>query len=108
MEHWNKKVAKNRGIEWNKKLVQGRLEARINPTIMRIFRVEKGLSQTKLASELGMTYATYGAIEAGKRAVKKEIADKISSVLVGPKGDRKIFKAVGDKKSRFLAIKSTK
>lgn len=94
MPHWNQKVAKARGNDWNNKLMAGRLEARINPTLLRICRVKKGLTQTKLADELGLTYATYGAYESGNRPIKEKVADKISEIL----GHAKLFQPIKNTK----------
>ena len=81
MEHWNQKVAKNRGDEWKKNLIIGRLEAQSNPTLLRRKRVEAGISQHDMATKLGVTYSTYGAIEAGNRLVQNERASKIAEIL---------------------------
>lgn len=81
MEHWNQRVAANRGKAWKEKLLAGRFEAARNPTAIRLARVKKLLSQTELAKTLNITYATYGAIEAGKRPAKEDRAKKIAQLL---------------------------
>lgn len=81
MEHWNQKVAANRGKSWKKALLSGRLDASRNPTKIRLARVKKSLSQTDVATSLGLTYATYGSIETGKRPVQEERAAQISELL---------------------------
>jgi len=81
MEHWNQKVSANRGKTWKSKLLSGRLEVQMNPTKLRLARIKKGLTQTDVAKTLGLTYATYGAIEAGRRAVKNDRANKITGLL---------------------------
>lgn len=59
----------------------GRLNAITNPTQIRLARIKKGLTQTDVAKEIGLTYATYGAIEAGRRKMKEERAKRISDLL---------------------------
>lgn len=81
MEHWNQKVAQNRGKDWKKKLLTGRLQAQTNPTRLKLARVKKGLSQGSVAKEIGVTYATYGAIENAHRPVSEERAKKIAQQL---------------------------
>lgn len=81
MEHWNKKVAANRGKAWRNSLFSGRLNAAQNPSAVRLARIKRCLSQTEVAKTLSLTYATYGAIESGKRPVKEDRAKKISDLL---------------------------
>lgn len=99
--HWNLKVAKSRGKEWNKKLMAGKLEARINPTNLRLCRVKRGITQTTLADQLNLTYATYGAYENGKRAIKESVANEISSKL--NVSFKKLFAPHEKLKSKFVA-----
>lgn len=79
--HWNEKVSKNRGEAWKKNLVKGKLEAKENPTSLYKTRVKKLMPQNKIAATLKTSLATYGAIERGKRLVKKERAVKIAEIL---------------------------
>lgn len=102
--HWNQKVAKSRGKEWNKKLMAGKLEARINPTNLRLSRVKKGLTQTNIADDLKVTYATYGAYENGKRAVKLSLANEISNKL--NEDFKKLFTPHKKLKDKFVARRS--
>lgn len=97
--NWNYKVSANRGPAWKKKLVAGRLDAVLNPTKLREKRVRLQLSQDALATKLGLSLATFGSIERGKRRVRREMADKIAKVLKVKKAD--IFAEDGKK---FLAI----
>lgn len=99
MEHWNKKVARNRGEAWRKNLVSGRFKILNNPTTIRIKRMKKGLTQGAIASSLGLTYTTYGAIETGTRPVKQERAIAIAKQLKISLD--KAFRQDGDK---FVAI----
>lgn len=102
MEHWNQKVAANRGKAWKEKLLAGRFEAARNPTTIRLARVKKLLSQTEVAKTLEMTYATYGAIESGRRPVKEDRAKRIAQLLgVGLKS---AFTSLGE--GKFLAKKA--
>lgn len=79
--HWNQKVAKNRGLEWRKKLLAGRLDVQMNPTQLRLKRIKKNKTQIELASQIGMSYTTYGAVESGRRPVAKAKAEKIAKAL---------------------------
>lgn len=81
MEHWNQKVAANRGESWRSALLTGRLEASMNPTKIRLERIKQKKSQTDIAKKLGLTYATYGAIEGGRRQVREERAKEIAELL---------------------------
>jgi len=81
MEHWNQKVAANRGKSWRNALLSGRLEAARNPSAIRLARIKKSLSQAEVAKSISLTYATYGAIESGRRPVKEDRAKKISDIL---------------------------
>jgi len=84
MEHWNQKVAAARGKKWRSSILAGRLEVSRNPTHLRLARVKQSKNQTDVAKELGLTYATYGAIENGHRPVTSERAKQISTYLGVP------------------------
>lgn len=77
----NRKVANNRGTAWRSKLVGGRLDSEMRPTVLKIRRAQKLVSQDQLADDLGVSLSTYGAIERGRRSVTKETAAKLSSLL---------------------------
>jgi len=104
MDHWNQKVAANRGKSWRNALISGRLTAAQNPSAIRIARVKKYLSQSEVATSLSLTYATYGAIESGKRAVKEERAKKISDLL--GLSFKKAFVTMGE--GKFIAGREKK
>lgn len=70
----NRKVALNRGESWKRKLLEG--TGTLGET-----RALKGLSQDAISTEVGVHRSTYGEIERGARAIRPELADKISSVL---------------------------
>ncbi len=97
----NKKVAMKRGEDWKKKLVQGKHEAQLNPTIIKKLRVAKGESQDTIAAKLGVSLATYGAIERGLRAVKKHLAQYIADCY-----DSKIEKLFSEIGGKFYASKA--
>ncbi len=78
---WNHKVAANRGPEWRKKLLQGRLEIQMNPTTVRLRRIKKNLTQGEVALKAGLSVGTYGAVESGRRLVSKEKAERIAKIL---------------------------
>ena len=99
---WNKKVAQNRGETWRKKLLSGRLMAQMSPSKLRLFRIEKELTQEEVASAVGLSPSTYMAIESGKRPAKMESAEKIANYL-----DISLKKAFTDSstKNRFEVIR---
>lgn len=80
---WHKKIAVSRGKnkEWIKNLAQGKLRAALNPSLIRLARLEKGLHQAVLSSKLNVSESTFGAIELGKRLVKPDMADEIAQLL---------------------------
>jgi DNA-binding XRE family transcriptional regulator len=96
----NQKVAKNRGLAWNDKLGAGRLDAIVNPSILRIFRAKAKISQGNMAKQLDMAVSTYGSIERGKRLVKELLAKAIAETLKTEM--KKIFKR--STKNKFVAI----
>jgi DNA-binding XRE family transcriptional regulator len=96
----NKKVAQNRGETWRKKLIKGKSDAAIHPSLIKQKRVEKGISQTEVAKELSVSLATYGAIERARIGVKKAMAVLIAQTL--GLDISKIFKKDGEK---YIAIK---
>jgi DNA-binding XRE family transcriptional regulator len=98
---WNDKVSKKRGPEWKAKLVEGRLDAAINPSKIKMRRVKSRLSQSDVASEAELSLATYGAIERGRRMVKVKVADKLTKILRCKKED--LFKTLP--KGKFIAKK---
>jgi len=100
--HWNQKVAKNRGLEWRKKLLFGRLDVQRNPTHLRLKRIKKNKTQIELASQIGMSYTTYGAVESGRRPVAKPKAERIAKVL--GLSFEKVFKPT-EHPTRFLAVR---
>lgn len=77
----NRKIAANRGAEWRSKLVGGKLDSVLHPTHLKLKRAQKLISQDQLANELGVSLSTYGAIERGRRAITKETASKLCSIL---------------------------
>lgn len=102
--HWNQKVANNRGLEWRKKLLAGRLDIQMNPTHLRLKRIKKNKTQMELAALSGMSNTTYGAVESGRRPVVKEKGEKIAKAL-GVAFDT-AFEQVKNHKNRFIAVRS--
>ena len=97
----NKIVAKKRGTAWKSKLVEGRLEAELHPSKLKLSRFRRLMSQEKVAQDLGISLATYGAIERGRRLVSETKVKKIATHLkVQPKD---IFKE--HKKGKYIVIK---
>ena len=101
--HWNKKVSANRGLEWRKKLLAGRLDIQMNPTHLRLKRIKKNKTQMELAALSGMSNTTYGAVESGRRPVVKEKGEKIAKTL-GLAFDT-AFSQTKNHKNRFVALR---
>lgn len=97
----NRKIAKGRGPAWKKALVAGRLEAQLKPTTLRVLRVKKSINQTVLAQKIGVSTASFGSIERGKRAVSKERASLIAKELGTTTG--KLFGGKNEKKLLALS-----
>lgn len=77
----NRKIAANRGNSWRSKLVEGKLDSSLHPTNLKLKRVQKGVSQDRLAHELSVSLSTYGAIERGRRSASEETAQRLAMVL---------------------------
>lgn len=78
--HWNDKVAKSRNDkDWKRRIMEGKASVPMHPTILRKRRIEKGLSQSGMALEVGLSVTTYGDVERGKRPVRKETAERIAA-----------------------------
>lgn len=100
---WNQKVVKNRGIEWKKKLLSGRLDIQMNPSHLRLKRIKKNRTQKEVAAQVGMSCATYGAVESGQRPVVKIKAEKIAKALSVP--FQEAFSVSDDNPNRYIANK---
>jgi DNA-binding XRE family transcriptional regulator len=79
--HHNVKVAQNRGDTWRKNLMKGKVESAQNPSRLRLTRLNAGISQERLAQDVGMATNTLGAVERGVRPVTKIRAEKIAESL---------------------------
>lgn len=77
----NKKIAKTRGSRWKQNLIIGRLDSELHPTKLKLGRIRRQISQTLLAKKLGISIATYGAIERAKRPAMPTTAKKIAAEL---------------------------
>lgn len=97
----NNKVAKSRGEAWVKSLIKGKMEAQLNPTILKTLRIKKAVSQAELASLIKVSLATYGGIERAKKAAAKNKAEAIASRLGSSLNS--IFKPT-KKENRYVAI----
>ena len=95
-KHPNSKVAASRGKAWKAKLMSGKMEVHMNPTKLRLTRLEKQINQITLAKKIGLSTATYGSIERGKRPVSNERANKIAK-NVGVRVEQ-IFSSINKKK----------
>jgi len=96
----NKIVAKKRGAEWKAKLIKGKKDALVNPTKLKVRRASIAISQRDLAKTIGVSLATFGGIERGKRTTSKEAALKIAQKL--KVAVNKLFKA--NEKERMIAL----
>jgi DNA-binding XRE family transcriptional regulator len=99
----NQKVAKNRGTEWRNKLIQGKFDAKMNPTWVQVARQKSSLSQESVAKKVGISIATFGSIERGKRYVTYSRAAEIAKIL---DASIKIFKPVSKKKMVAQSVPS--
>ena len=99
-EDWHKKIAANRGAAWRKNMLAGRREALLNPSNIRLVRLKKDIHQAVIAKRLDMSESTFGAIERGKRLVKKDVAAEIAEILGAPL--QKLFKPA--QKQKYVAI----
>lgn len=80
----NRKISANRSKQWAENLKQGRREALLNPTRLRLLRLKRGLSQDQAAQALGLSTSTYQAVERAKRLVDQERAEQIASYFKIP------------------------
>lgn len=80
----NKKVAETRGESWKKSLRLGKLDSQMNPSVLKMKRVSKNISQQEIAKELNLSQTGYGAIERGKRGTSQEMAKAISKIVAAP------------------------
>lgn len=80
-KHWNSKVSKARGEAWRKKLRDGKLHAKMNPSNLQKARIDRNLTQEDVANKIGMKLSTFGAIERAKRQVKADKANQIAKLL---------------------------
>lgn len=81
---WHKKIAFSREKnhkEWVKNVVEGKLRAALNPSVLRRTRLEKGLHQKAISDRLGISESVYGTIERGIRHVRPERAQEIAAIL---------------------------
>lgn len=76
----NRKVAKNRKNH-SKALFEGKKQAGLKPSRLKLARLDKGLTQLNICEKLDLKQASYAAIETGKRAVSTDRAKKIAKVL---------------------------
>lgn len=100
----NRKVAKNRGASWRAGLMKGKHEAFYNPTPLRLLRLKKKVNQDALAKKIGVSAASYGSIERGKRLVSSKRASLIAQKVGVPLS--KIFMNPIPGKDKLLAIVS--
>ena len=73
-----------RGKNWIKNLSKARLDVQMNPTSLRLHRLQKNMTQADIAGFAGISLATYTAIERRKRKAKLVFAESISKKLGVP------------------------
>lgn len=101
---WNDKVAKSRNKkDWRKKIMQGKSDVPLHPTLLRQLRVQSGKSQAEMAAKVSLSATTYGDVERGKRPIKKAGADTIGGLL--GKTVNFLFEA-SELKNKFVARKA--
>jgi len=91
----NRIVAAVRGDSWRANLVRGKMESQFFPSVIKILRVKRLMSQYEMARLLGISIASFGGIERGTRPARPQIAEKIASIL--GENRKKLFKEI-DKK----------
>lgn len=104
----NQRVSEARGENWRKNVIKGKANARFIPTILRLIRSERGISQTDMLEGTDIrALTTYGRIELGDVNVRRERALMIAEKL--GVNVNKIFKKSTQNnigKNRYRAIKS--
>jgi DNA-binding XRE family transcriptional regulator len=96
----NKAVSENRGEEWRKSLIQGKLDSQLNPSKLKLLRVKMNVPQKYIADKVKMTLSYYGMIERGTRKVTKEQAEKICDLL-----GKKLSDLFMKSDSKFIVVK---
>ena len=96
----HKNIAKARGERWKKNLIIGRREAMLNPTLIRLARLKKGLQQEDCAEKLKISTSAWAAIERGRQKIKFESASKIAKIFGKPVN---LFFSGDNKTGKFIA-----
>lgn len=99
---WSKKLIESRNKNKKKWLLatdKGRKEAKLNPSLISLLRIRKGLRQTDLAQTLGIAEPSFSQIERGHRPVKRDVANKIASSL-----GVTVNKIFSQQKKKFVAV----
>lgn len=99
-ENW-KKIAVSRGQDWKDKLSKGRIDALLNPSRMRLKRLELRLDQRDVARQLSLNASVFGGIERGRVPVKADRAKKIAAFFKAPL--EALFRPTPKNKNRFSA-----
>lgn len=77
----HKNIARSRGSKWRKNVIKGKIEARMNPSLICLARLQKRFYQSDMAKKLSVSESQYGAIERGRAGVSALEAQKISTIL---------------------------
>ena len=105
---WHSKIAAARGSSWHRNMLNGRREAVLNPSMIRLARLKKSVHQAEISKKLDLSESTFGAIERGKRPVKTDTANAIASYLNQPV--EKLFRQITRRnprkpeKAKFVAV----
>jgi ribosome-binding protein aMBF1 (putative translation factor) len=102
---WGPKIADARGAKWHKNMLAGKRDAQLNPSLIRLARLKKGIAQSELAKKMVTSLGSFGEIERGRRLVKEVKAQTLAKALGLPL--EKIFKLASGTKSnkKFVAIR---
>jgi len=60
---------------------QSKIAFSLKPSLVRMARLNRGLSQEQVADAANISLTTYGDIERGVRAAKKEVAEMIAHAV---------------------------
>jgi ribosome-binding protein aMBF1 (putative translation factor) len=102
---WGPKIADARGAKWHKNMLAGKRDAQLNPSLIRLARLKKGIAQSELAKKMVTSLGSFGEIERGRRLVKEAKAQILAKALGLPLD--KIFKIASGSKTnkKFVAIR---
>lgn len=92
-----------RSKTWTENALKGRIEARLNPTRLRLLRDQAFILQETVSKELKITEPTYGAIETGRRPVGENRAKAIAKFF---NKDMDFLFSKIPRKAKYVAIRT--